>query len=76
MLFRSRQAAKNHAPSSLRLEMKEYRRIHILKQRGGNQHLDVNLGVEDDIPGQPQLWELPAWPPVTDSAANRATHTH
>ena len=24
--------------------------------------LDVNLDVEDDIPGQPQLWELPAYP--------------
>ena len=62
VLFRSRQAGKNHAPASLRLEMKEYRRVHILKQRGGNQHLDVNLDVEDDIPGQPQLWELPAYP--------------
>jgi protein ImuA len=62
VLFRARQAAHNHAPAALRLEMKGYRKVHILKQRGGNQLLDVNLGVEDDIPGQPQLWELPAYP--------------
>jgi hypothetical protein len=62
VLFRARQAGHNHAPAPLRLEMKEYRQVHILKQRGGNQYLDVNLGVEDDIPGQPQLWELPAYP--------------
>jgi protein ImuA len=69
VLFRARQAAHNHAPAALRLEMKEYRRVHILKQRGGNQHLDVNLGTQDDIPGQPQLWELPAYPATTDVQA-------
>jgi len=62
VLFRARQAGQNHAPAALRLEMKEYRQVHILKQRGGNQYLDINLGTEDDIPGQPQLWELPAYP--------------
>jgi protein ImuA len=66
VLFRPRQAAHNHSPAALRLEMKEYRRVHILKQRGGNQYLDVNLGTEDDIPGQPQLWELPAYPPAQE----------
>jgi protein ImuA len=76
VLFRPRQAAANHAPASLRLDMREYRRVHILKQRGGNQMIDVNLDESNDNPDQPQLWELPAWPPVTDSAANRATHTH
>jgi protein ImuA len=64
VLFRPRQAAHNHSPAPLRLEMKEYRKIHILKQRGGNQFVDVNLGTEDDVPGQPQLWELPAYPPA------------
>jgi protein ImuA len=69
VLFRARQAGRNHAPAALRLEMKEYRRVHILKQRGGNQYLDVNLGVEDDIPGQPQLWELPAYPDTANVQA-------
>jgi len=62
VLFRSSQAAKNHAPASLRLQMREYRKVHILKQRGGNQHLDDTLPPAEDIPGQPQLWELPAYP--------------
>jgi hypothetical protein len=66
VLFRPRQAAHNHAPASLRLEMTGYRQVHILKQRGGNQHVDVHLGEENDVPGQPQMWELPAYP------ANRA----
>ena len=69
VLFRARQAGKNHAPASLRLEMKAYRQLHILKQRGGNQCLDIDLGVEDDIPGQPQLWELPAYPAAASMQA-------
>ncbi|MEM0953388.1 MAG: translesion DNA synthesis-associated protein ImuA [Pseudomonadota bacterium] len=62
VLFRPRKAAHNHAPASLRLEINGYRQAHILKQRGGNQHVDVRLSEEDDIPGQPQMWELPAYP--------------
>ncbi len=62
VLFRPRQAVHNHAPASLRLEMRAYRQVHILKQRGGNQAVDVALGEDNDIPGQPQLWELPAYP--------------
>jgi protein ImuA len=66
-LFRPRQAAHNHSPASLRLEMNAYRQVHILKQRGGNQYVDVRLGEENDIPGQPQLWELPGYPPAQDA---------
>jgi hypothetical protein len=62
VLFRPREAGRNHAPAGLRLEMNAYRQVRILKQRGGNQHVDVCLAEEDDIPGQPQLWELPAYP--------------
>ena len=62
VLFRPTQAGKNHAPASLRLQINEYRKVHILKQRGGNQYIDVALPPAQDIPGQPQLWELPAWP--------------
>jgi protein ImuA len=62
VLFRPNDAARNHAPASLRLQMREYRKIHILKQRGGNQYLDVDLPPAEDVPQQPQLWELPAWP--------------
>jgi protein ImuA len=62
VLFRPTEAARNHAPASLRMQMREYRRVHILKQRGGNQHIDVDLPPAEDIPGQPQLWELPTWP--------------
>ena len=60
VLFRPHQAAHNHAPASLRLQMREYRKVHIFKQRGGNQHIDVDLPPSEDVPEQPQLWELPA----------------
>ena len=62
VLFRPREAAQNHSPAPLRVEMNAYRRLHILKQRGGNQYVDVHLGEENDVPGQPQLWELPSYP--------------
>ena len=60
VLFRPHQAAHNHAPASLRLQMREYRKVHILKQRGGKQCIDVELPPSEDVPQQPQLWELPA----------------
>ena len=62
VLFRPNQAAHNHSPASLRLQMREYRKVHILKQRGGNQTVDVTLPPSEDVPHQPQLWELPTWP--------------
>jgi protein ImuA len=62
VLFRPNQAAHNHTPASLRLQMREYRKVHILKQRGGNQDTDVDLPPSEDVPHQPQLWELPTWP--------------
>ena len=62
VLFRPRQAAHNHAPASLRLDMNAYRQVNILKQRGGNQYVDIRLSEDNDVPGQPQLWELPAYP--------------
>jgi protein ImuA len=62
VLFRPRAAACNNAPAPLRLQMREYRRVHILKQRGGQQDVDVDLPPAEDLPHQPQLWELPAWP--------------
>jgi len=61
VLFRPNAAARGHTPAGLRLQMRAYRRVHILKQRGGHQALDVALPPEEDVPGQPQLWELPAW---------------
>ena len=61
VLFRPNQARHNHAPASLRLQMREYRKVHILKQRGGNQSIDVELPPAEDVPQQPQLWELPTW---------------
>ncbi|MEQ9394815.1 translesion DNA synthesis-associated protein ImuA [Haliea sp.] len=64
VLFRPQQAAADSAPAGLRLQMREYRKVHILKQRGGRQGLDVDLAPEDELPHQPQLWELPAWPPA------------
>jgi len=62
VMFRPNQAAHNHSPASLRLQMREYRKVHILKQRGGNQSIDVALPPSEDVPQQPQLWELPTWP--------------
>ena len=61
VLFRPHSAARNHAPASLRLQMREYRKVHILKQRGGNQYIDVDLPPAEDVPEQPQLWEVPVW---------------
>jgi protein ImuA len=61
ILFRPHSAARNHAPAGLRLQMREYRKVHILKQRGGNQYIDVDLPPTEDVPEQPQLWEIPAW---------------
>jgi len=59
VLFRPTQAAREHSPAGLRLQMREYRKVHIVKQRGGNQRLDIDLPPSEDVPQQPQLWELP-----------------
>ncbi|MEH6608838.1 MAG: translesion DNA synthesis-associated protein ImuA [Halioglobus sp.] len=61
VLFRPNQAAHNSSPASLRLQMREYRKVHILKQRGGKQAIDIDLPPSEDVPQQPQLWELPVW---------------
>jgi protein ImuA len=66
VLIRPKLGAKQHSPATLRLTLPEYRKIQIFKQRGGKQQLTINLPIEDDIPEQPQLWELPAYPD-TDS---------
>lgn len=68
VLFRPRQAGQNHAPAPLRLEVSAYRELHILKQRGGNQYVDVHLSEDNDVPGQPQLWELPSYPSAQQAA--------
>lgn len=60
VLFRSQDMVHQHAPASLRLQMTAYREVHIVKQRSGIQGVNVYLPPEDDIPHQPQLWELPA----------------
>ena len=69
VLFRPVEAGRLHAPASLRLHMRAYRRVHILKQRGGNQGIAVDLPAAEDIPEQPQLWELPAMDEPQHSAA-------
>lgn len=71
VLFRPQSAARNHAPAGLRLQMREYRKVHILKQRGGNQYLDVALPPSEDVPEQPQLWELPVWQQEQPSPARQ-----
>ena len=60
VLFRPREAAHQHSPAALRLQMSAYREVHILKQRSGLQDINIYLPPEDDVPHQPQLWELPA----------------
>lgn len=69
VLFRATPAAAQHAPAPLRLQLPAYRQVHILKQRGGRQGLDVSLPPSDDMPGQPQLWELPAFAQVPQRPA-------
>ena len=70
VLFRPAQAAANHAPAALRLVIRGYRQVHILKQRGGKQQLDVDLPAADDVPDQPQLWELPPATAARPTGAN------
>ena len=67
VLFRSNDAQHNHSPAGLRLQMREYRRVRILKQRGGRQDLDVTLSPSNDVPQQPQLWELSASNPTSST---------
>jgi len=62
VLIRPRLSSQQHSPASLRLIMPEYRHVHILKQRAGVQQITVELPIEEDVPEQPQLWELPAYP--------------
>ncbi|MDX1734461.1 MAG: translesion DNA synthesis-associated protein ImuA [Halioglobus sp.] len=69
VLFRPVEAGLNHAPAGLRLQMRKYRQVHILKQRGAGQGIDVDLPPAEDVPQQPQLWELPVW---NDSAQHNA----
>ena len=59
VLFRPLSAADEHAPACLRLKVSAYREFEIIKQRGGKQQIQVNLPASDDLPNQPQLWELP-----------------
>ncbi len=59
IFFRSTDVASQHTPASLRLMISGYRTVDILKQRGGQQVENISLGIENDIPEQPQLWELP-----------------
>ena len=73
VLFRPNQAGHNHAPASLRLQMREYRKVHILKQRGGNQSIDVDLSPAEEAPLQPQLWELPVWSASNQYGATMGT---
>ena len=69
ILFRPQEAAHQHSPAALRLQMTAYRQVHILKQRSGLQGIDVYLPPEDDVPHQPQLWELPADMPMQQARA-------
>jgi len=59
ILFRATEAAQQHTPASLRLLISGYRTVDILKQRGGQPISDIRLDPENDVPEQPQLWELP-----------------
>lgn len=74
VLFRPQQAATQASPASLRLQSRAYREVHILKQRSGVQQIDVALTTTNNDNQQPQLWELPAWPPT--HCANESRYVH
>jgi hypothetical protein len=74
VLFRSGRAAAQHAPAALRLQMRAYRQVELLKQRGGRRGEQVILPVSEDVPGQPQLWELPATAECSTPLALPAVH--
>lgn len=59
VLFRTRDAQHQATPASVRLLMSGYRKVQILKQRGGHATTEITLPENEDIPRQPQLWELP-----------------
>lgn len=74
VLFRPQVSAIEDAPATLRLQLEGYRRLRILKQRGGHQACSTRLPPSEDIPGQPQLWELPtAADPGADASALRSS---
>jgi len=73
VLFRPNQASHGLAPAHLRLQMREYRKVHILEQRSGHWSIDIELSPAEDVPQQPQLWELPAW--TTGAAPGGAGNT-
>ena len=60
VLFRPQASANEDAPAALRIRLEGYRRLRIFKQRGGHPECSVRLPQSEDIPGQPQLWELPS----------------
>ena len=60
IVFRATEVASQHTPASLRLLLSGYRTVDILKQRGGQHIPAIKLGTDNDIPEQPQLWELPS----------------
>ena len=62
VLFRPSAAASESSPAGLRLQMRAWRTVHLLKQRGGPQGEDIYLSPADEHPEHPQLWELPVWP--------------
>ncbi|MBA6414340.1 translesion DNA synthesis-associated protein ImuA [Parahaliea sp. F7430] len=70
ILFRASQAAAYDSPASLRLLMHEYRKLYILKQCGAEEGLDIELSASEELPYQPQLWELPNY---SDNRASWAT---
>ncbi|GAB3280841.1 translesion DNA synthesis-associated protein ImuA [Parahaliea aestuarii] len=60
VLFRATSAAYSPSPAGLRLQISDYRKVRILQQLGGSQWGDICLSADDDMPQQPQLWDLPA----------------
>lgn len=70
ILFRASQAAAYDSPASLRLLMHEYRKLYILKQCGAEEGIDIELSASEELPYQPQLWELPNY---SDNRASWAT---
>ncbi|MEE4202358.1 MAG: translesion DNA synthesis-associated protein ImuA [Halieaceae bacterium] len=74
ILFRATDAQHQHTPATLRLLMSGYRKVQILKQRGRQHTQEIALPSHEDIPGQPQLWELPG--EFSGEGLSKNSHQH
>ena len=58
VLFRSSVALNQHSPANLKIQLKGYRQIRILKQRSGSKGITIQLPFDEIAPTQQPKWSL------------------